>query len=67
MQKLRGTGLTFSTSGKQWLPFHYNPGLAAKKARLHKLKRKGLTPATDKTSLRAAATAAMLNTPIKRF
>lgn len=60
MQKLRGTGSTFSTSGKSWLPFHHNPMLAGKKARLHRLKRKGLTPATDKQSLREAADQAAL-------
>jgi len=55
MDKLRGSGNTFSTSGKRWLPFHYDPTLGAKKARLHRLKRKGLTPDGDKQSLRAAA------------
>jgi hypothetical protein len=33
----------------------FNPGLARKMARLHRLKRKGLTPPGDKASLRAAA------------
>jgi len=37
------------------LPFHHNPRLAARFARLHKLKRIGLAPATDKASLRQAA------------
>jgi hypothetical protein len=55
MEKLRGTGNTFSTSGKTWLPFHYNPERASKMARLHRLQRKGLTPPTDKASLREAA------------
>jgi hypothetical protein len=54
MQRLRGSGNTFSTSGKHWRPFHFNPRLAAKKARLHRLKANGLTPATDKASLREA-------------
>jgi hypothetical protein len=55
MRTLRGTGKTFSTSGKRWLPFHYDPHHAKKMARLHRLKAKGLTPATDKASLREAA------------
>jgi hypothetical protein len=37
------------------LPFKFSPALAAKKSRLHRLKRKGITPATDKQSLRDAA------------
>ena len=54
MERLRGTGKTFSKSGEKWLPFHYNPTRAAKMARLHRLKRKGLTPSTDKASMRRA-------------
>jgi hypothetical protein len=63
MDKLRGTGKTFSTSGKRWLPFHYDPARAAKMARLHRLKAKGLTPATDKASLRQAADEAAATHP----
>lgn len=37
----------------RYFPFHYNPELARKFARLHRLKAKGLTPAGDKASLRA--------------
>jgi hypothetical protein len=55
MQKLRGSGNTFSTSGKRWLPFGYDPQHAKKQARLHRLKAAGLTPPTDKASLRKAA------------
>jgi hypothetical protein len=66
MRILRGTGNTFSTSGKRWLPFHFDPELAKKKARLHRLKREGLTPPTDKASLRAAAEEAAKCFPIKR-
>jgi hypothetical protein len=55
MDKLRGSGNTFSTSGKQWLPFHYDPIRASKAARLHRIIRKGLAPPTDKASLRKAA------------
>lgn len=61
MHKLRGTGNTFSTSGHAWMPFQYNPKLASKKGRLHRLKRKGLTPATDKASLRQAADEAIMD------
>jgi hypothetical protein len=40
------------------LPFNFNTKLAARFARLHKLKRLGITPATDKASLRQAASQA---------
>ena len=42
------------------LPFNHSPRLAARFARLHRLKRKGMTPATDKASLRQAASEAFL-------
>lgn len=58
MQKLRGSGATFSTSGQDWKPFRFNPKIAARAAKLHRLKRKGLLPPIDKASLRAAALAA---------
>ena len=42
MQKLRGTGSTFSTSGKPWYPFRgSNTKIAARNARLHRLLRNG--------------------------
>jgi hypothetical protein len=44
MQKLRGSGNTFSTSGKHWRPFMLNPKVAKRNAKLHRLKRAGLTP-----------------------
>jgi hypothetical protein len=51
MQILRGP-----SGGKTtWKPFRFNPKIANRNARLHRLKRKGLTPPTDKASLRAAA------------
>jgi len=53
MDKLRGSGNTFSTSGKGWRPFPgHNRYLAAQKARLHRLKRKGLTPKGGKAEMR---------------
>jgi hypothetical protein len=63
MQKLKGSGTTFSTSGKHWQPFHFNPRLAAKKARLHRLKAAGLTPPTDKASMRQAGEQAVAEHP----
>ena len=66
MQKLRGTGTTFSTSGKDWKPFRFNPKLAQRNARLHRLQKQGLTPSTDKQSQRAAAELATANHSIKR-
>lgn len=63
MDKLRGTGTTFSTSGKRWLPFHHDPHRARKMARLHRLKAAGLTPPTDKASMRQAADQAVTEHP----
>lgn len=65
MDKLRGTGKTFSTSDQAWRPFRFNPKLANKMARLHRLKRKGLLPATDKASLRQAAEDAATAHPVR--
>jgi hypothetical protein len=67
MQKLRGPGTTLSTSGQEWIPFRFNPRLAAKQGRLHRLQRNGLTPATDKLSLRDAAEHAAATHPITRI
>jgi hypothetical protein len=66
MQKLRGTGPTFSTSGKDWQPFRFNPKLAYRNARLHRLQQHGLTPFTDKQSMREAAIHAAASHPITR-
>lgn len=63
MDKLKGSGATFSTSGKRWQPFRINPKIVARNARLHRLKRKGLTPPGDKQSLRELATQAMSGYP----
>jgi hypothetical protein len=46
-------------------PFHFNPRLAKKMARLHRLKAKGLTPATDKASMREACDQAASEHPEK--
>lgn len=46
------------------LPFNYNPALGRRNARLARLKRKGLTPAGDKASLRAAAQQAAASHPV---
>jgi hypothetical protein len=67
MDKLRGTGKTFSTSGKPWLPFRTNPKTGRKLARLHRLKAKGLAPTTDKASMRQAATEAAATHRIRRI
>ncbi len=55
MDKLKGTGSTFSTSGKRWWPFQAHPDVARQAQRRHRIIRKGLAPAGDKASLRAAA------------
>lgn len=59
MQKLRGSGTTFSTSGRPWLPFQFNPHAARRFQRLHRLMQTGkLQPAT-KAEMRAACDAAV--------
>ena len=55
MQRLRGTGGTFSTSGKSWHPFRLNHKLARQRAKAYRIKRKGLALPEDKASLRALA------------
>lgn len=55
MNRLRGPGTTFSTSGKRWRPFESNPKVAARNARLHRLRARGLLPSLDKAALRALA------------
>lgn len=59
MRILRGSGSTFSTSGKRWVPWRGNPKIAARNARLHRLKRKGLTPPDGKATARIACTDAL--------
>jgi hypothetical protein len=66
MDKLRGSGNTFSTSGEAWLPFRYSPANGRKKARLNRLKRKGLTPPADKASARKLIEEACASHPIRR-
>jgi hypothetical protein len=47
-------------------PWKQNPKIAARNARLHRLKRKGLTPLGDKASLRALAQQAAATTSIRK-
>ena len=65
MDILKGSGSTFSTSGRKWKPFRYNPERAAAAARLHRLVRSGKAGALDKTSLRQQALTAIATHPIK--
>lgn len=67
MDKLRGTGQTFSTSGKRWLPFRHNRKLARKQARLRSLVKAGLTGHESKAELRQAAADAAANHRINRI
>lgn len=55
MDKLKGSGSTFSTSGKAWQPFRLNRRIAAKHAKGWRLRRKGFGLPSDKASLRAIA------------
>lgn len=55
MQKLRGSGNSFSTSGKRWWPFAYgnrNRKVSARNAKLHKLRRAGKLPVLTKDDMR---------------
>jgi len=61
MDRLRGTGTTFSTSGKRWFPFRGNRKVAARNARLHRLRRKGLLPNLTKAEARALCDEAAMN------
>lgn len=55
MDKLKGSGSTFSTSGKQWRPFRFNPKIAARNARLHRLIREGKLKPMSKVQMRKIA------------
>lgn len=59
MHKLKGSGTTFSTSGKPWLPFRYDPKLAARAARMHRLIREGKLKPMSKEQMRKLADEAM--------
>jgi hypothetical protein len=52
MQKLRGSGNTFSTSSKPWLPFRMNPKVGLRNARLRRLMRKGVLQPMTKAQAR---------------
>lgn len=67
MQKLRGTGTTFSTSGKAWVPWHGNHRIAMQNAKRHRLVKAGLTGGQSKDELRALADAAAATHSIRRI
>ena len=69
MQKLRGSGNTFSTSGKSWSPFRSNPIVGRRNARLRILMQKGIIRPANKAELRQAAQDAAIAHPelIARF
>jgi hypothetical protein len=52
MQKLRGSGSTFSTSGKRWFPFRGNRRVGARNARLHRLIQAGKLKLMTKQQMR---------------
>jgi hypothetical protein len=62
MDKLyRKSGATFSTSGREWLPFRMNPALGRKNGRLRRLIKSGkFKPTLTKAEQRREADAAML-------
>lgn len=55
MQKLRGSGSTFSTSGKAWRPFIHNPRIAAQNAKRARIVANGHGGTASKSELRALA------------
>lgn len=55
MDKLRGTGSTFSTSGKRWLPFRFNPKVARRNGWLQNLIKAGKIAPMSKAEMRQAA------------
>lgn len=59
MHKLRGGCTTFSTSGKQWLPFKYNPKIAQRNAKLHRMIRNGTIKHMTKDEQRNATAIAV--------
>jgi len=63
MQKLRGSGTTFSTSGKRWVPWTPNHKIAARNARLHRLKREGILQPLTKAEARKLCDAAVATHP----
>jgi len=59
MQHLRGTGSTFSTSDKAWLPFRDNPKIRKRNGRLRRLMRAGELQRMTKAQLRELGEAAI--------
>jgi hypothetical protein len=55
MHKLRGSGNTFSTSGREWLPFRMNPKVGRRAARLHRLLKNQTIQPLSKDELRSMA------------
>jgi hypothetical protein len=55
MDKLRGSGNTFSISGKHWRPFRFNPKIAKRNARLHRLIKAEIIKPQSKQELAAEA------------
>lgn len=55
MDKLKGSGSTFSTSGKAWKPFETNPKVLRQNAKRWRLKRAGLAGSESKDELRKLA------------
>jgi hypothetical protein len=52
MQKLRGSGSTFSTSGQRWYPFRGNQKAAARNAKLRRLMQAGKLQPMTKQQMR---------------
>lgn len=55
MDKLRGSGSTFSTSDKRWQPFRGNPIVGKQNAKRWRLVKQGLTGFETKDEMRKLA------------
>lgn len=62
MDKLRGNGTTFSTSGKRWFPFRGNLKAARRNGRLHRLIKAGVIEPMSKDDMRKACDQAVIST-----
>jgi hypothetical protein len=67
MHKLKGSGATFSTSGKHWRPFRANSTILRQKARLRRLQANGLAPQLTKAAARQLCDQAAASHPIRRI
>lgn len=66
MDLLKGSGSTFSTSGKRWNPFRGNRRIGAQNAKRHRIVAAGLA-GLSKDDMRDLATKAAQSSPVRRI